>query len=147
VISDAVEGVIAELYARPEKEAKRSALLAMGRNGLARWENVLRREMYSSDPELQIEAIEAAGEMSADALGKDLLRLTYADDRDVMLSALWALGQTGWQGGFDRLDEMSLDPDEEIREVADEALDEWIFYNGLNTETGEDEEDEFLDLD
>jgi HEAT repeat protein len=147
VMDDTAEDVIAELYARPEKEAKLSALRAMGRNGLARWQEILRREMYSTDLDVQIEAIEAAGEMSAEALGKDLLRLTYADDRDVLLSALWALGQTGWEGAFDRLDELTLDPDPEVREVADEALDEWLFFSGLNAETGEDEDDEFLDLD
>ncbi len=84
--------------------------------------------------------------MSADSMGKDLLRLTYADDQDVMLSAVWALGQTGWEEAFDRLDELALDPDPEIRELADEALDEWLFFNGLMSEYEEDEEDEFLDF-
>jgi HEAT repeat protein len=146
-MDDSAEDMIAELYARPEKEAKLSALRAMGRNGLARWEEVLRQEVYSADLDVQIEAIEAAGEMSAEALGKDLLRLTYADDRDVMLSALWALGQSGWEGAFDRLDELTLESDPEIRQVADNALDEWLFFSGLNSEIDEDEDDEFLALD
>lgn len=141
---------IAELYARPEKASKISALRAMGRSGAARWLDIVGRELYNDDLDIQLEAIDAAGEMSADSLGKDLLRLTYADDRDIVLGALWALGQTGWEGAFDRLDEMSLHPDVEVREVADEAMDEWLLFNGLTSETDEDEEfesDDLLDLD
>jgi HEAT repeat protein len=138
---------IAELYARPEKASKISALRAMGRSGAAGWLEIVGRELYSDDLDIQLEAIDAAGEMSADSLGKDLLRLTYADDRDIVLSALWALGQTGWEGAFDRLDEMSLDSDIEIREVADEAMDEWLLFNGLTSEYDEDEEDDLLDID
>jgi HEAT repeat protein len=137
---------IAELYARPEKMAQMSALRAMGRSASVRWLNIVGQELYNDDLDVQIEAIEAAGEMSADSLGKDLLRLTYADDRDVVLSALWALGQTGWDGAFDRLDEMSLHPDGEVREIADEAMDEWLFFNGLTSDLDEEEEDEFLDF-
>jgi hypothetical protein len=105
------------------------------------------RELYSDDPDVQLEAIAAAGEMSADSLGKDLLRLTYADDQDVVLSALWSLGQTGWEGAFDRLDEFSLHPDPEVREIADEAMDEWLFFNGLMSDYDEQEDEDFLDLD
>lgn len=143
---DDILQAIDELYALPQKEAKLSALRAMGRSGAARWLDIVARELYSDDPDVQLEAIDAAGEMSADSLGKDLLRLTYADDLDTMLSALWSLGQTGWDGAFDRLDEMTLHPDLEVREIADEAMDEWLFFNGLATEYDEEEEDEFLDL-
>lgn len=144
---DDVVQAISELYARPDKESKISALRAMGRNGALAWLDVVGRELYSDDLDIQIEAIDAAGEMSADLLGKDLLRLTYADDREVVLSALWALGQTGWEGAFDRLDEMSLHPDVEIREVADEAMDEWLLFNGLTSDHEEAEDVDPLDID
>jgi HEAT repeat protein len=144
---DDILDAIAELYNRPEKAAKISALRAMGRSGSARWLDIVGRELYNDDPDVQLEAIEAAGEMSADSMGKDLLRLTYSDDQDVVLSALWSLGQTGWEGAFDRLDEFTLHPDPEVREVADEAMDEWLFFNGLASDSIPEEEDEFLDID
>jgi HEAT repeat protein len=143
--NDTVEDLIAQLYAGPEKAAKLSALIAMGRNGSPRWAEILRREMYGPDRDLQIEAITAAGEMSLDSLGKDLWRLTYSEDRIVMLAALWALGQTGWDGAFERLDELTLDEDPEIADAADEAMDEWLFYNGLNSESSEEEDALFPD--
>jgi HEAT repeat protein len=143
--SAAVEEMIAELYARPEKAAKISALASMGWNGNPRWERIVRHELSNPDLDIQVEAIHAAGELGPDSLGKDLWRLTYADDRDVALAAIWALGQTGWDGAFERLDELTLDPDTQIRECADEAMEEWLFYNGLTQHDSHGGPDRFLD--
>jgi HEAT repeat protein len=127
----AVENVIAELYARPEAEAKASALKAMGWNGARRWERTLRQAFLHPDREIRIEAIHAAGESGLEELGQELWSLTYAEDKDVALAAIWALGQTGWEGAFERLDELTLDADPWVRECADEAMEEWLFFNGL----------------
>jgi HEAT repeat protein len=143
--NETVEELIADLYRRPEKEAKISALLAMGFNGAARWEATLRRELSNPDQDVQIEAIRAAGESGLDDLGKDLWRLTYADSKEIALSAIWSLGQTGWESAFERLDELTLDDDAQIRECADEAMDEWLFYNGLTQEHDQDGVGTFLD--
>jgi HEAT repeat protein len=132
--SDTVERLIADLYARSEKEAKCSALLAMGRNGSTRWVEVMRQEIHSPDHELQLAAIDAAGEMGLESFGKDLWRLTYSEDKEIMLTALWSLGQTGWDGAFERLDELTLHKDPEVRQIADEAMEEWLFYNGFASE-------------
>jgi hypothetical protein len=142
---DAVEQAIADLYARPEKEARISAMLAMGYNGAPRWVDILRQELSNPDPDIQLKAIIAAGELGLDDLGKDLWRLTYADDEDIVLAAIWALGQTGWDGAFERLDELTLHANTMIRECADEAMEEWMFYNGLNQEHDSDRIDLFLD--
>lgn len=138
-----VEDLIAELYARPEKVARSSALVAMGRNCSLRWTDILADELYSPDVELQINAIVAAGECGLDACGKDLWRLTFSENLDVLLAAIWSLGQTGWEGAFDRLDELSLHPDPEVRQAADEAMEEWLLYSMLEAEYGDDEIDFF----
>ena len=142
--NDTVEKMIAELYAHPDKSAKLSALVAMGRNGASRWAEILQRELYSADRDLQLEAIYSAGDASLDSLGKDLWRLTYSEDSDVAMAAIWSLGQTGWDGAFERLDELTLIDNPDIREVADEAMDEWLFYNGLASELEELESEEPL---
>lgn len=143
--NETVEDLIAELYGRPEKDAKISALLAMGFNGAARWEAPFRRELSNPDQDVQMEAIRAAGESGLDSLGNDLWRLTYADKREVVLAAIWSLGQTGWESAFERLDELTLADDAHIRGCADEAMDEWLFYNGLVQEHDEDGVGTFLD--
>jgi len=77
-----------------------------------------------------------------------LWRLTYSEDREIQLEAIWALGQGGWEGAFDRLDELSLDSiDAEIQETAEAALEEWYIYSGvligeMLDENGFDLEDE-----
>jgi HEAT repeat protein len=107
----------------------------------------MRRNLYHDDHEVQLLAVLAAGELGHEGLGKDLLHLTYAEDRELMMAALWSLGQTAWEGAFDRLDECTLHPDPEIAEVADDALDEWLLFTGL--EAGDldvDLDDDDLDL-
>jgi HEAT repeat protein len=141
--SDTVEDLIAELYARPEKQAQISALCAMGNNGSRCWGEPLRSAVYHPDADLQLEAIFAVGRMGLSSLGKDLYRLTYSENRDVMLTAIWALGQSGWDGAFDRLDELTLHWEPEIREAADEAMDEWLLFNSLASEAGVAEGEEF----
>jgi len=140
-----VEDVIAELYARPEKEAKISALKAMGWNGARRWEKTLQHALLHPDREILIEAIHAAGESGMEGLGRELWSLTYAEEKDIVLAAIWALGQTGWEGAFERLDELTLDSDPQIRECADEAMEEWLFFNGLLEEGNHSRTSRFLD--
>jgi HEAT repeat protein len=142
--TDTVEEAIAALYANPEKEAKRSALVAMGRNGSTRWTDILQNELGNPDSDLQLEAIEVVGELGISSLGKDLWRLTYADDKETILAALWALGQTGWDGAFERLDELALHDDPDISEAADEALDEWALFNRLASELEPDTDMDLL---
>ncbi len=61
-----------------------------------------------------------------DELGKDLWRLTYAEDLEVKLEAIEALGYSGWEEAFDRLDELTLDSNPDVAEAAEDALDEWF---------------------
>ncbi|MBN1579196.1 MAG: HEAT repeat domain-containing protein [Anaerolineae bacterium] len=141
---DPIPGFIEELYVRPEKEAKISALFAMGRNGSKRWLDILGREIWSRDKEIRIEAIDAVAEMNADSFGKDLWRMTYDHDQDVVMAAIWALGQTGWEEAFERLDELTLHPDPDISQLADVALEEWMMFSQLSDDAGLLAEDEDL---
>jgi HEAT repeat protein len=143
-----IADLIQEAYNRPEREMKISALFAMGRSGLARWVEILGTELYNSDHDIQREAIRAVGEIGMDELGKDLWRLTFAEERETKLEAILALGQTGWEEGFERLDDLTTDPDPEIAEFAQEALEEWLFMDELLSHADEfDDETEFEDWD
>jgi HEAT repeat protein len=135
-----VADLIEEAYNRPEQEMKISALFAMGRSGLARWVEILERELESDQPAIQFEAVRAVGAIGMEELGDDVLRLTYAEDRDVMLEAIDALGQTGWEGGFDRLEELTNDPDPEIADVAEAALSEWFLMRDIAADDSLDED-------
>ena len=118
--------LIEAAYLRPEQEWKSSALCAMGRSGHDRWKDIVARELYSAQRDVQVQAIRAAGEIGLDELGKDLWRLTFAEDLEVKLEAIEALGYSGWEEAFDRLDELTLDPNPDVAEAAEDALDEWF---------------------
>lgn len=138
--------LIKEAYDRSEREMKISALFAMGRSGLVRWADILKKELYNPDQDIQREAIRAVGEIGMDELGEDLLQLTYADDQEIMLEAVEALGQTGWEGAFERLDELTSDLDPEIAQVAEEALEEWLFMDELLRQSDDLELDDTPEL-
>jgi HEAT repeat protein len=123
--------IIEETYGHPDTKMKMSAIFAMGRNGHFRWHDAILDELYSPVRELQLEAIRATGAACFDGAGKDLWRLTHSEDRDVKLEAIWALGQTGWEGAFERLDDLAFfSEDEEIRDTAQAALEDWYLYSG-----------------
>ena len=148
--NDEVFSIIEEAYAHPDVNMKMSAIFAMGRSGNVRWTDTILRELGNPQKELQLEAIRAAGEIGLDEAGKDLWRLTYSEDRDVKQEAIWALGQTGWEGAFERLDELTImGEDEEIREIAEEALEEWTLFSGLMNDMFPEDEalEEFMDED
>lgn len=139
--------LIEEAYNRPERQMKISAIFAMGRSGMSHWAEILSRELYNADQDIQCEAIRATGEIGLTELGQDLWRLTYAEDKDIMLEAVDALGQSGWVGAFERLEELTLDPDPEIAEVAEEALDEWLMMRELLDQAEAFDENADLDWD
>jgi HEAT repeat protein len=132
-----VADLIEAAYNRPEPEMKITALFAMGRSGMTRWTDILARELFNAEHDIQREAIRAVGEIGLTELGKDVWRLTYADDREIMLEAIEALGQTGWEGAFERLDELALHPDSEIAGTAEEALAEWHLMSEILNEDDE----------
>ena len=142
LIDEEILAIIEEAYAHPEPDMRLSAIFAMGRSGSTEWMDILRKEMYSPDPKLQWEAVRAVGEAQLDGLGKDLWRLTYSEDPDIQEVAIWALGQSGWEGAFERLEELSMvGNDPEIKEIAEEALEEWLFYSEIWEEDDEFDED------
>lgn len=142
-----IADLIEDAYNCAEKEMKVSAIFAMGRNGLMRWSGILAKELYSADPEIRIEAIRAVGEIGPPELGEDLLRLTYSDDEETKLEAITALGQSGWEGASERLDELTLDLDPQVADIAEEALEEWLMWQEVLEETDDLDIDEDLSSD
>ena len=58
------------------------------------------------------------------------------------------LGQTGWEGAFERLDDLAyFGEDGEIQETAEAALEEWYLYSGQLADSYEDSDWEEFDED
>jgi hypothetical protein len=129
-----IQDLIEAAYHSQAKLMKISAIFSMGRNGLIRWSDIILKELKNPDQDIQLASIRAAGECYLEEAGKELLRLTYSDDKDIFYEAVWSLGQTGWEGAFERLEELcSYSRNAEIQDLAEKALEEWfILHEGLD---------------
>jgi HEAT repeat protein len=127
--------LVEQAYHDPHAELKISALFAMGRSGMARWDTYVLAELDSPDPRIQLEAVRAAGELFLDEAAPTLLRLALSvTDQNLRREAIWALGHTASPEAWELLDAITQDPteDEETRELAEAALDEYELFQEMD---------------
>jgi HEAT repeat protein len=151
LFDEEIEALIRKAYDSDDTLFKVSAIFAMGRNGNEKWQEIIKKELYNSDRDICIAALKTAGDIVLLEAGEDILKLTYSEDKAVAQEAVWALGKTGWEDGFDRLEELSKADDPQVRELAKAALEEWHMASGAysedDDESGWDEEDDWTDDD
>jgi HEAT repeat protein len=129
--------LLEQAYHAPDVEMKVSALFAMGRSGLVQWDDYILAELDSPISQIQLEAVRAAGELFLDEATPALLALaSSATDQNLRHEAIWALGHMTSIEVWQFLDDLTQDPleDEETRQLADAALDEYEMFQEL-TET------------
>lgn len=127
--------LIEQAYRSPHLEMKVSALFAMGRSGMTRWQPYVLDELNSPDPQLQYEAVRAAGELFLDEAVPTLLHLaSSAADQDLRHEAIWALGHSASLEAWQLLEDIADDPgeDEETRIIAEDALDEYYMFQEMS---------------
>jgi HEAT repeat protein len=124
-----VQDLIEAAYAHPDAKMKVSAIFAMGRQGDRRWADTLLKELDSEVEELQYEAVRAAGEACLDQAAPQLKELALVDDKDLQLEAIWALGKIGGEDVSEFLYDLADDEDEEVREMAEAALEELSLWS------------------
>lgn len=120
-----------------------SALFAMGRSADERWTKHILQHIQSPDPEIQFEAIRAAGELEISAardIFMDMLEEEIEDD-EVRFALIWSLSQLGGDEVKQKLEQLLEDAeDEDDIELLEKALE--------NIElSGESEGLEMLDFD
>ncbi|RME49699.1 MAG: HEAT repeat domain-containing protein [Chloroflexi bacterium] len=136
--------IIEEAYHHPDKKMKISAVFAMGRNASAKWEKYILEALDSPVPEIEYEAVCAAGSLALDHATRPLMRIaTESEDKNLRIAAIRALGEIGHEMAFPLLDDLQFDPDRDIRKAAEEALDEWMMSAHLR----ELDDTDLLDLD
>lgn len=121
-----VKELIRWAYESDSFELQLSALHAMGRNCDAVWLPILLKEMENPDPERRFEAATACGELEEEAI-PHLAQLLHDTDLQVRFCAIEALGQIGGSEARLILRRCLSDPDEQVREAAEEALEELEF--------------------
>jgi HEAT repeat protein len=112
-----------------------AALFAMGRSADIRWEPKIRQYIESPDPEIQVEAIRAAGQLELSSCRELLLELlenAQEMDEEVRQAVVWSLSQIGGETVRARLEGLmeELEDDDEVDFIA-EALDNLTFNEGF----------------
>lgn len=129
-----------------------SALFAMGRSADESWAPQVESMLASPEPEVQFEAIRAAGELELSSSREKLLSLLEdgIEDEEIRLALIWSLSQIGGEEVKEKLDELlanAIDADEiEWIEKAIENLELSTSGSLELLEFSPDKDDEF-DLD
>lgn len=139
VCDDTVVASIRKAYASPTEKMRISAIFAMGRSADTRWEQEVRRELFSTNPEMRYEAARACGELQLSETVSMLEELTEDTDIEVQQAAIWALGQVGGDRAREILEYYCHVSDEALRSAAEAAVSEFEFLHG-------DLEEVFADL-
>jgi HEAT repeat protein len=143
-VSDLIEWA----YQHRDRRLKISSIFAMARHGDLRWSEYILRELRSEDSQLQYEAVRAAGELGLVEATDTLIDLatnkTYR--KPLRLLAVYALGETGDDRAYPVLEKLAHSRDRDVRDVARDAMEEWIMVTHMDDEEDDSTDDE-LDSD
>ena len=126
-----VHDLIEWAYQHSDRRLRVSALFSMARNGDPRWTEYILAELHSRDTEIQYEAVHAAGELSLEEATDTLIDMVRGKNvrKPLRLLAIYALGQIGNERAYPVLDRLTHSRDRDVREVAREAIEEWLAVN------------------
>ena len=126
-----VHDLIEWAYQHSDRRLRVSALFSMARNGDPRWTEYILAELHSRDTEIQYEAVHAAGELSLEEATDTLIDMVRGKNvrKPLRLLAIYALGQIGNERAYPVLDRLTRSRDRDVREVAREAVEEWLAVN------------------
>jgi len=126
-----VPDLIRSAYDSAGDDAKRSALVAMGRSADRRWRDIVTSELRSPAPTTRREAARAAGELELRRSIPELAELLEDVNPDVALQAIWALGQIGGKSAERALLRAQRTASDETTRVAlQESLEHLAFLEG-----------------
>lgn len=117
-----------------EKEWQLSALLAIGRSADRKWGKAVMEKLNDIDPDVQIEAIKAAGELEIASAKDTIIELLSSTEsyEEMHLQAIWALAKIGGSDVIELLENMIEESeDEEEIEILELALESLDLTNGM----------------
>jgi HEAT repeat protein len=145
-----IPGLIQNAYLSNDSGWVTSALCAMGRSADDSWAAQVDKLLNSPDPDVQFEAVRAAGELELTGSREKLLAaLEYGiEDEEIRLAMIWSLSQIGGDEVKEKLDELlkNATDDDEVDWI-DKAIDNMEFStsSGLQTSNFSSEDEDELD--
>ncbi|MEI7987913.1 MAG: HEAT repeat domain-containing protein [Chloroflexota bacterium] len=143
---DEIPALIETAYNSLDPQQQTSALIAMGRSGIERWQPQVVGMLTHSNPSLRAESARATGELGISEARASLVDLIDDANQEVCLAAIWSLSQIGGKGVRKILQSrLSEAEDSEEIEFLESALDNLDFNEGIHDMSllGVDEEDLF----
>ena len=125
-----ISSLIKKAYTAKEKEWLASALFSMGRSADPQWENEVLKHLDAKDEDIQLEAIQAAGEIELKSAQQPLLEMLDVgiENEDLKNAIIWSLSKIGGDIVRPTIEKMLDDArDEEESEFLQEALDNLAF--------------------
>lgn len=147
-----VPGMIQNAFLSEDNAWITSALCAMGRSADEAWASQVDGMLTSDIPEVQFEAVRAAGELELSTSRGKMLALLDAEieDQELKLALIWSLSQIGGDEIKEKLDELlETAADEDEADWIEKALDnlEISAAGGLDSLNVDRDQDEDYDLD
>jgi len=97
ISSPQINEFITEAIKRPEKEWVLSALFAISRSANENWSKIILKKLDDLDPDVQLEAIKAAGELEIADAKETIIELleSSSPEEEIHLQAIWSLSMIG----------------------------------------------------
>lgn len=128
-----IQEIIESKYFQNDDDWLASSLLAMGRNGDQRWNDLVLDKLEHSNSLVQIEAIKASGELAIPDADLSLFNLTQDSDKDIRLATAWALSEIGGKEARIAIENMlAFSDDDEETELVEQALENLNFMAELD---------------
>jgi len=128
-----VADVLEWAYGQSEETWQASAVFAMGRSTNDRWAQHIVAALDSESRMVRLAAVKAASEGYCAEATPKLRNFVHDGDREIRLEAIWALGRAGGPGALEVLEFCATSDDEDVREMARGAVEEYAILK-----TGED---------
>ena len=139
-----IEEMLGWAYKQEDPRWKASAVFAMGRAGRPSWTPHIVDALDAEDRMVKIAAVKAASEGYCEEATPKLRNLALSDDPDIQLESIWALGRTGGPGALETLEMCLRAANEEVREMAQGAIEEYGILGSIDEDDEDwDEDSEF----
>jgi HEAT repeat protein len=132
--NEKINQFISNAIKKDDKKWQLSALFAISRSANNIWEKIVVEKLSDLDPDIQIEAIKAAGELEIES-SKELI-IEYLEssspDKELHMQAIWALSKIGGNDIKELFEEMIEESDDDEKtEILEMAMDNLDLTNGM----------------
>ena len=132
--NEKVNQFISSALKKDDKKWHLSALFAISRSANNIWDKVVAEKLTDLDPDIQIEAIKAAGELEIEFAKEQIIEFMKSStpDEELHMQAIWALSKIGGNEIKELFEEMIEESeDDEKADILEMAMDNLDLANGI----------------